>query len=82
MAVIGLVEAGKLNDKLARQVIEGVLDGEGTPEQIVAARGLAVVSDTGALTAAVDAAIEANADVAEKIRDGKVQPSAPWSARS
>jgi aspartyl-tRNA(Asn)/glutamyl-tRNA(Gln) amidotransferase subunit B len=71
-AVIGLVEAGKLNDKLARQVIEGVLAGEGTPEQIVAARGLAVVSDTGALTAAVDAAIEANADVAEKIRGGKV----------
>jgi aspartyl-tRNA(Asn)/glutamyl-tRNA(Gln) amidotransferase subunit B len=71
-AVIGLVEAGKLNDKLARQVIEGVLAGEGSPEQIVAARGLAVVSDTGALTAAVDAAIEANADVAEKIRGGKV----------
>jgi aspartyl-tRNA(Asn)/glutamyl-tRNA(Gln) amidotransferase subunit B len=71
-AVIGLVDAGKLNDKLARQVIEGVLAGEGSPEQIVAARGLAVVSDTGALTTAVDAAIEANADVAEKIRAGKV----------
>ena len=71
-AVIGLVEAGKLNDKLARQVIDGVLAGEGTPEQIVAARGLAVVSDTGALTAAVDAAIAANAEVADKIRGGKV----------
>jgi aspartyl-tRNA(Asn)/glutamyl-tRNA(Gln) amidotransferase subunit B len=71
-ALIGLVDAGKLNDKLARQVIEGVLAGEGSPEQIVAARGLAVVSDTGALTAAVDAAIEANAEVADKIRGGKV----------
>jgi aspartyl-tRNA(Asn)/glutamyl-tRNA(Gln) amidotransferase subunit B len=71
-AVIGLVEAGKLNDKLARQVIDGVLAGEGSPEQIVAARGLAVVSDTGALTAAVDAAIAANADAAEKIRGGKI----------
>ena len=36
------------------------------------ARGLAVVSDDGALGAAVDSAIAANPDVAEKIRDGKV----------
>ncbi len=71
--VCALVDAGKLNDKLARQVIEGVLAGEGTPEQVVAARGLEVVSDTGALTAAVDAAIAANAAVADKIRGGKVQ---------
>ncbi|HEY2832921.1 MAG TPA: Asp-tRNA(Asn)/Glu-tRNA(Gln) amidotransferase subunit GatB [Sporichthyaceae bacterium] len=71
-AVIKLVDAGSLNDKLARQVIEGVLAGEGTPEEVVAARGLAVVSDTGALAAAVDEAIAANADVAEKIRGGKV----------
>ncbi|SDE21479.1 Asp-tRNA(Asn)/Glu-tRNA(Gln) amidotransferase subunit GatB [Auraticoccus monumenti] len=68
-----LVEAGTVNDKLARQVIEGVLAGEGEPEQVVASRGLAVVSDDGALGAAVDAAIAANPDVAEKIRAGKVQ---------
>jgi aspartyl-tRNA(Asn)/glutamyl-tRNA(Gln) amidotransferase subunit B len=71
--VIRLVDAGSLNDKLARQVIDGVLAGEGTPSEVVATRGLAVVSDTGALTAAVDEAIAANADVAEKIRGGKVQ---------
>jgi aspartyl-tRNA(Asn)/glutamyl-tRNA(Gln) amidotransferase subunit B len=71
-ALIGLVDAGSLNDKLARQVIEGVLAGEGSPEEVVAKRGLAVVSDTGALTAAVDEAIAANADVAEKIRGGKI----------
>jgi aspartyl-tRNA(Asn)/glutamyl-tRNA(Gln) amidotransferase subunit B len=72
VSVIRLVEAGKLNDKLARQVIEGVLAGAGSPEEVVAARGLAVVSDTGALTMAVDAAIAANSDIAEKIRGGKV----------
>ncbi|HEY3604486.1 MAG TPA: Asp-tRNA(Asn)/Glu-tRNA(Gln) amidotransferase subunit GatB [Sporichthyaceae bacterium] len=71
-AVIKLIDAGSLNDKLARQVIEGVLAGEGSPDQVVAARGLAVVSDTGALTTAVDEAIAANADVADKIRGGKV----------
>ncbi len=54
------------------QVFDGLIAGEGTPEEIVAERGLAVVSDDGALGAAVDAAIAANPDVADKIRDGKV----------
>jgi aspartyl-tRNA(Asn)/glutamyl-tRNA(Gln) amidotransferase subunit B len=67
-----LVAAGSLNDKLARAVLAGVLDGEGTPDEVVAARGLALVSDDAALTAAVDEAIAANPDVAEKVRSGKV----------
>jgi aspartyl-tRNA(Asn)/glutamyl-tRNA(Gln) amidotransferase subunit B len=70
--VQALVDAGTLNDKLARQVFDGLFAGEGTPDDIVAARGLAVVSDDGALSAAVDNAIAANPDVADKIRDGKV----------
>jgi aspartyl-tRNA(Asn)/glutamyl-tRNA(Gln) amidotransferase subunit B len=67
-----LVGARTLNDKLARQVLEGVLAGEGEPDEVVAARGLAVVSDDGALAEAVDAAIAANPDIAAKIQDGKV----------
>ena len=68
-----LIDAGRINDKLARGVFDGVLAGEGTPEEVVAARGLEVVSDDGALGDAVDRAIEANPDVADKIRDGKLQ---------
>lgn len=68
-----LVDAGTLTDKLARQVLEGVIAGEGTPQQVVDARGLAVVSDDGALIAAIDDALAAQPDVLEKIRDGKVQ---------
>ncbi|GLY24511.1 Asp-tRNA(Asn)/Glu-tRNA(Gln) amidotransferase subunit GatB [Micromonospora sp. NBRC 101691] len=68
----GLVDAGKLNDKLARVVLEGVVAGEGTPTEIMTNRNLEVVSDTGALTAAVDEAIAANPDIAEKVRSGKV----------
>ena len=71
--VQALVDAGTVNDKLARQVFDGVLAGEGSPAEVVEVRGLAVVSDDGALGAAVDAAIAANPDVAQKIRDGKVQ---------
>jgi aspartyl-tRNA(Asn)/glutamyl-tRNA(Gln) amidotransferase subunit B len=72
-----LVESGALNDRLARDVIDAVLAGEGTPDEVVAARGLAVVSDEGALIAAVDEAIAANPDVAAKVRDGKVAAVGP-----
>jgi aspartyl-tRNA(Asn)/glutamyl-tRNA(Gln) amidotransferase subunit B len=70
--IAALVASGQLNDKLARQVIEGVLAGEGTPAEVVAARGLAIVSDEGALTKAVDEAIAANPEVAQRVRDGRV----------
>ena len=69
----GLVVSGRLNDSMARQVLEGVLDGEGGPTAVADARGLELVADDGALEAAVDKVIEANPDVAAKIRDGKVQ---------
>ena len=70
--VAALVHSGALNDRLARQVIEGVLAGEGTPDEVVAARGLAVVSDEGSLSAAVDEAIAANPAVAASVRNGKI----------
>ncbi|HLI37200.1 MAG TPA: Asp-tRNA(Asn)/Glu-tRNA(Gln) amidotransferase subunit GatB [Streptosporangiaceae bacterium] len=71
--VAELVSSGALNDRLARQVIDGVLAGEGDPDKVVEARGLAVVSDESQLGAAVDEAIAANPDVADKVRGGKVQ---------
>ncbi|KAA0081129.1 Asp-tRNA(Asn)/Glu-tRNA(Gln) amidotransferase subunit GatB [Mycolicibacterium sp. P9-64] len=71
-AVQKLVDDGKLSNKLARQVIEGVLAGEGEPDQVMADRGLAVVRDDSLIKAAVDEALAANPDVAEKIRGGKV----------
>ncbi len=72
-AVIKLVDDGKLSNKLARQVVEGVLAGEGEPEQVMADRGLSVVRDDSLIQAAVDEALAANPDIAEKIRGGKVQ---------
>ena len=68
-----LVTGGRLNDSMARQVMEGVLAGEGGPTQVADARGLELVQDDTALQAAVDAVIAANPDVAERIRGGKVQ---------
>lgn len=70
--IIALVAEGTLTNKLARQVVEGVLAGEGEPDAVVEARGLKVVSDDGALGVAVDEAIAANPDAADKVRGGKV----------
>jgi aspartyl-tRNA(Asn)/glutamyl-tRNA(Gln) amidotransferase subunit B len=71
-AVVALVDEGRLSNKLARQVVEGVLAGEGEPEQVMKARGLALVRDDSLIQAAVDEALAANPDVAQKIRGGKV----------
>ncbi|GAA4284858.1 Asp-tRNA(Asn)/Glu-tRNA(Gln) amidotransferase subunit GatB [Brevibacterium daeguense] len=68
-----LIEAGKLNDKLARKVLAGVIAGEGSPRDVMAGRGLEIVEDTGALQEAVEQAIADNPDVVEKIRGGKMQ---------
>ncbi len=70
--IIEMVETGALNNKLARQVVDGVLAGEGSPDEIVAARGLAVVTDASVLSAAVDEAIAANPEIAAKIAGGKI----------
>jgi len=69
-----LVDDGRINDKLARQVLEGVLAGEGDPEAVLVARGLEVVSDDGPLLEAIDAALAAQPDIAEKIRSGNLGP--------
>jgi aspartyl-tRNA(Asn)/glutamyl-tRNA(Gln) amidotransferase subunit B len=71
--LIALIENGELTDRLARQVLEGVIAGEGSPSTVVESRGLKVVSDDGPLIAAIDQALAAQPDVLEKIRNGKVQ---------
>ncbi|GAA1052858.1 Asp-tRNA(Asn)/Glu-tRNA(Gln) amidotransferase subunit GatB [Dietzia natronolimnaea] len=71
--VIELVAEGTLTNKLARQVVDAVLDGEGEPDRVVADKGLEVVRDDSALQKAVDDALAAQPDIAEKIRSGKVQ---------
>jgi aspartyl-tRNA(Asn)/glutamyl-tRNA(Gln) amidotransferase subunit B len=67
-----LVADGTINDKLARQVFDGVLAGEGTPDEVVEKRGLKVVSDEGQLGSVIDEVIAANPDIADKVRSGKV----------
>ena len=75
--VVALVADGSLSSALARQVVDGVLSTGSDVDALIAERGLKVVSDTGALSAAADEAIAANPDVAEKVRGGKVAAVGP-----
>ncbi|CAM3754738.1 Asp-tRNA(Asn)/Glu-tRNA(Gln) amidotransferase subunit GatB [Smaragdicoccus niigatensis] len=71
--VIALIVDGKLNNKVAKQVVDGVLAGEGEPDEVVEKRGLAVERDDSKLKAMVDEALAANPAIADKIRAGQVQ---------
>ena len=70
--VVSLVSSGELTDKLARQVVEAVINGEGRPKEIIEAKGIRVVSDDSALMAAIEQAVAAQPDVAAKVRGGHI----------
>ena len=70
--IVSLITSGELTDKLARQVVEGVINGEGRPAEIIEKRGIKVVSDDSALMSAIEKAIAAQPDVAEKVRGGHI----------
>ena len=70
--IINLINQGELTDKLARQVVDGVIAGEGTPADVISKRGLKVVSDDGALMKAIEDAIAAQPETAERIRGGNI----------
>ena len=69
---MALVNAGELTDKLARQVIEGVIAGEGKPDAVITSRGIKVVNDDAELMLAIERACAAQPDTAQKIRDGHI----------
>jgi len=68
-----LIADKTINDKIARQVVGHIAEGEGRPSEVVQARSLAVVSDEGALTTAVEDAMAANPDVVERIKGGHMK---------
>ena len=70
--IIALIAAGELTDKLARQVVEGVINGEGNPSMVIEKRGLKVVSDDSSLMVAIEAAIASQPETAEKVRGGNI----------
>jgi aspartyl-tRNA(Asn)/glutamyl-tRNA(Gln) amidotransferase subunit B len=69
-----MVDAGDLSSSAAKEVLIGVLDGEGSPIEIADVRDLLQVSDTGAIEEAVDVVLADNADAVDKIRSGDMKP--------
>ena len=66
--LITRIEDGTLSSKLAKQVFDAMWDGEGDADDIIAARGLKQVSDSGALEAMVDEVIAKNPDQVAQYR--------------
>lgn len=68
-----VIAEGTITDKMAREVLAGMIAGEGSAKAVIDARGLGIVSDEGALVEAIDTALAEQPDVLDKIREGKVQ---------
>ena len=68
--LVGLVAAGAISRGQAKEVLAGALAGEGSPRAVADARGLAQVSDEGALGAIIDEVLAANAEAVAEFRDG------------
>jgi aspartyl-tRNA(Asn)/glutamyl-tRNA(Gln) amidotransferase subunit B len=71
-ALVGLIKEGTISGKIAKDLFEIVWTEGGDPREIVEARGLKQVTDTGAIEKAVDDIIAANPDKVEQV---KAKPS-------
>lgn len=71
-ALVGLVEAGTVSGKMAKELLPEVMEGA-DPAELVQQRGLSVVTDTAAIEAAVEAAMQANPAAVEQVRSGNLK---------
>jgi aspartyl-tRNA(Asn)/glutamyl-tRNA(Gln) amidotransferase subunit B len=70
-SILAMADKGEISGGQAKEIFEIVLKTGRDPAEIADAEGLKQVSDTGAIEAAVDAIIAANADKVEQYRGGK-----------
>lgn len=68
--LIALIESGTINGKIAKEVFAEMLESGDSAKSIVDAKGLAQVSDTGAIAKIVADAIEANPKQVQQYLDG------------
>jgi aspartyl-tRNA(Asn)/glutamyl-tRNA(Gln) amidotransferase subunit B len=68
--LIALVEAGTVSATAAKEVLEGVMAGEGEPSEVAEARDLVQVSDRELLMEAVAAVLEDNPEAVAAYRGG------------
>ena len=69
--LLDLMADGTINGRIAKEVFEAMVDTGQEPGAIVEAKGLRQVTDTGAIDAAVDSVLAANADKVAEYKAGK-----------
>lgn len=69
--LLAMIGDGRLSSTAAKEVLDGMMSGEGGAETVAATRDLLQVSDTDAIGEAVDRVLAANPDAIERFRDGE-----------
>lgn len=69
--MIGMIDANELSTSAAKDVLDGILRGEGGARQVAESRDLLQMTDTGAIESAVDAVLADNPDAVERYRGGE-----------
>lgn len=70
--LVKLIDAGTISGKIAKDLLPDVMGGA-DPAALVQERGLSVVTDTGAIDAAIDAAMAADPATVEKVKAGNAK---------
>jgi aspartyl-tRNA(Asn)/glutamyl-tRNA(Gln) amidotransferase subunit B len=72
--LVGLVATKKVTNAGAKLVLDKLVEQGGDPAAIVESEGLGAMEDSGELDGAIDAALAANPDIAERLRSGDMKP--------
>ena len=70
--LVSLVDDKTISGRIAKKVFEGMMAGEGTPDEIIEARGLRQVTDTRAIERAIQEVLAAHPTQVAQYRAGKV----------
>jgi aspartyl-tRNA(Asn)/glutamyl-tRNA(Gln) amidotransferase subunit B len=71
--LVAMIEAGEVSSSAAKEVLSGVLAGEGAPRQVANARDLIQISDSGAVEALIDDVLAENPDAVDRYRAGETK---------
>lgn len=66
----GMVAGGEVSASAAKQILQGVMAGEGSPHEVAQSRDLVQMSDSGALETVIDTVLAAHPEEAERLRNG------------
>jgi aspartyl-tRNA(Asn)/glutamyl-tRNA(Gln) amidotransferase subunit B len=69
--LLARIQDNTVSGKIAKEVFAAMWDGEGSADEIIAAKGLKQITDSGAIEAVVDEVIAANPEQVQQFREGK-----------